>query len=326
MRMETSHCECTMRRRIYHRKLINGTLLCVETDEHAHKGYDNDDEANRYHDIMMIHGGKSVFIRFNIDCKGLSLETKLNGLIGEMRAQIGRIERGENTELLEVVHLFYPKDLSGGESSNRKDVGSTFDFQKEDPLRETGERELDMMTPSEDEGCETADAEQVSETPSEDEGCETPSDNDQPLQRCARLEALEACTVELLRRFDESKCNMDRYYHAFLELETVVNQLAENQNRITEFVQQMPGAAGGGAGAAGGGAAGGGAGAAGGGAAGGGAAGGAAGGEAREARKSAARNAKWRGIACPHGRRRYRCRHCAGGGGAAASTGSLKDS
>jgi hypothetical protein len=42
-------------------------------------------------------------------------------------------------------------------------------------------------------------------------------------------------------------------------------------------------------------------------------AGAAGGGEARGARESAARNAKWRGIACPHGRRRYRCRHCAGG-------------
>jgi hypothetical protein len=93
---------------------------------------------------------------------------------------------------------------------------------------------------------------------------------------------------------------MDRYYHAFLELETVVNQLAENQNRLAEFVQNVPGAGAAGAGPSGAPA---GAGAAGGG----------------EAREPAARNAKWRGIACPHGRRRYRCRHCAGGG-AAAST------
>ena len=162
-------------------------------------------------------------------------------------------------------------------------------LQKEDSLREAGERELDMMsqTPSEDEGCETASAEPVSETPSEDDAALDNDRGGQP-QRCARLEALEACTVELLRRFDESKCNMDRYYHAFLELETVVNQLAENQNRITEFVQQMPGAAGAGPS-------------------------GAPAGGARGAREPAARNAKWRGIACPHGRRRYRCRHCAGG-------------
>jgi hypothetical protein len=159
------------------------------------------------------------------------------------------------------------------------------------------------QTPSED---EAASAGPVSETPSEDDAALDNDRGGQP-QRCARLEALEACTVELLRRFDESKCNMDRYYHAFLELETVVNQLAENQNRITEFVQNVPGAGAAGAGAAGAGPSGAPAGA------------GAAGGEARE---PAARNAKWRGIACPHGRRRYRCRHCAGGGagGGAAST------
>jgi hypothetical protein len=82
----------------------------------------------------------------------------------------------------------------------------------------------------------------MSETPSE-EGFETVSVDDrgvQSLQLCARLDALEACTVELLLRFDESKRNMDRYYHAFLELETVVNQLAENQNGLTEFIQNMP--------------------------------------------------------------------------------------
>ena len=31
----TSQCDCTHRRRVDHRMQINGTLLCVETDEHA---------------------------------------------------------------------------------------------------------------------------------------------------------------------------------------------------------------------------------------------------------------------------------------------------
>jgi hypothetical protein len=131
-------------------------------------------------------------------------------------------------------------------------------------------------TLSGDEELETASVEPVSETPSEDDAAR--DDDRGALQLGARLDALEACTVELLRRFDESKRNMDRYYHAFLELETVVNQLAENQNRLTEFVQSVPGGAP--------------------------AAGGAGG---------AARNAHWRGKACPHGRRPYRCRHCAAG-------------
>ena len=129
-------------------------------------------------------------------------------------------------------------------------------------------------TLSGDEELETASVEPVSETPSEDDAAR--DDDRGALQLGARLDALEACTVELLRRFDESKCNMDRYYHSFLVLETVVNQLAENQNRLTEFVQQM-----------------------------------------LDEADVETHVARWRGKACPHGRRPYRCRHCAG---AAAST------
>ena len=33
-------CDCTMRRRIDHRKLIKGTVLAIETDEHQHRPYD----------------------------------------------------------------------------------------------------------------------------------------------------------------------------------------------------------------------------------------------------------------------------------------------
>jgi hypothetical protein len=141
-------------------------------------------------------------------------------------------------------------------------------------------------TLSGDEELETASVEPVSETPSEDDAAR--DDDRGALQLSARLDALEACTVELLRCFDESKRNMDRYYHAFLELETVVNQLAENQNRLTEFVQSVPGGAPAGGAPAGGAPAAGGAG-------------------------GAARNAQWRGKACPHGRRPYSCRHCAAG-------------
>jgi hypothetical protein len=135
-------------------------------------------------------------------------------------------------------------------------------------------------TLSGDEELETASVEPVSETPSEDDAAR--DDDRGALELGARLDALEACTVELLRRFDESKRNMDRYYHAFLELETVVNQLAENQNRLTEFVQSVPGGAG-------------------------------AGPSGAPAAGGAARGAHWRGKACPHGRRPYRCRHCAAG-------------
>ena len=103
----TGQCDCTMRRRIDHRKLIGGTLLCVETDEFAHKGYDPLDEEIRYDDLFMVHSGKWIFIRFNPDGKGVDMTDKLDRLIKEIQHQIERIEKDENTELLEIVKLFY---------------------------------------------------------------------------------------------------------------------------------------------------------------------------------------------------------------------------
>ena len=103
----TGHCDCTMRRRIDHRKLIDATLLCIETDEFAHKGYDPKDEEVRYDDLYMVHSGKWIFIRFNPDGKGVDMVDKLNRLIEEIHFQIMRINHSENTELLEIIKLFY---------------------------------------------------------------------------------------------------------------------------------------------------------------------------------------------------------------------------
>ena len=112
--METSDCQCPMRRRIDHRLVIGATLLGIETDEHAHRGYDRKDEANRYHDIMMVHRAPMVFIRFNPDGKGVTLKKKLEKLVGEIHTQIRCIKAGDNRELLEVEYLFYPQDLRAG--------------------------------------------------------------------------------------------------------------------------------------------------------------------------------------------------------------------
>jgi len=46
---------------------IGNTLLCIETDENQHMSYDPQDEINRYNDLMMVHSGKWIFIRFNPD-------------------------------------------------------------------------------------------------------------------------------------------------------------------------------------------------------------------------------------------------------------------
>ena len=111
----TGNCDCTHRRRIDHRKLIGNTLLCIETDENQHKNYNKVDEEIRYDDLYMIHGGKFIFIRFNPDKytnkDGNSvnpfLYTRLPILKEEIEKQISRIEKEENTELLEIIKLYY---------------------------------------------------------------------------------------------------------------------------------------------------------------------------------------------------------------------------
>jgi len=103
----TPECDCTIRRRIDHRKLIGSTLLCIETDEFAHRGYDSKDEEIRYDDLYMAYSDKWIFIRFNPDGKGVDLEDKLIRLMEEIRIQMKRIEHEENTGLVEIIKLFY---------------------------------------------------------------------------------------------------------------------------------------------------------------------------------------------------------------------------
>jgi hypothetical protein len=111
----TGNCDCTHRRRIDHRKLIGNTLLCIETDENQHKGYNDKDEEIRYDDLFMLHGGKFIYIRFNPDKfkdkNGKSINpmlyTRLPVLKEEIEKQMERIENEENKELLEIIKLYY---------------------------------------------------------------------------------------------------------------------------------------------------------------------------------------------------------------------------
>jgi hypothetical protein len=104
----TSDCDCSHRRRIDHRKLIGNTILAVETDEFGHRSYDQYDEEIRYDDLYMIHSGKWIFIRFNPDdnFSKVDIDDKLDKLIETMNDCIDRIEREENTELLEIIKLY----------------------------------------------------------------------------------------------------------------------------------------------------------------------------------------------------------------------------
>ena len=111
----TGQADCTCRRRIDFRTLIGNTLLCIEIDEHQHDApYYKDDEL-RYDDLMMLHGGKFVFIRLNPhsyinkygEKKNPELRFRLPPLEKEIYKQIKRIESCKNTELLEIIHLYF---------------------------------------------------------------------------------------------------------------------------------------------------------------------------------------------------------------------------
>lgn len=108
-------CNCVNRRRIDHRVLIGNTLLCIETDENQHKNYNKHDEEIRYDDLYMLHSGKFIFIRFNPDkyknkngkIINPMLYTRLPVLKIEIENQIDRINKDKNTELLEIIKLYY---------------------------------------------------------------------------------------------------------------------------------------------------------------------------------------------------------------------------
>ena len=113
--LTTSHCDCSVRRRIDHHKLINNTLLVIETDENQHRSYSAMDEETRYDDLYMAFSGKWIYIRFNPDKyvakngknKNPMISTRLPVLLDEINKQITRIENEENKELVERIYLYY---------------------------------------------------------------------------------------------------------------------------------------------------------------------------------------------------------------------------
>ena len=113
--MWTGPCDCSIRRRLDHRKLIGNTLLVIETDERQHKSYDTIDEEIRYDDLYMAFSGKWIYIRFNPDSfknsngdmKNPKITDRFNSLEKEINKQIKRIEKEKNKELLEIIYLYY---------------------------------------------------------------------------------------------------------------------------------------------------------------------------------------------------------------------------
>ena len=105
----TGNCKCVHRRRIDHYKIIGLTMLAIETDEFAHRSYDEKDEEIRYNDLMMVFTGKWVWIRFNPDDNRdkTPFKKKLVRLREEIEREIERITLEKNDELVEIKKLFY---------------------------------------------------------------------------------------------------------------------------------------------------------------------------------------------------------------------------
>jgi hypothetical protein len=114
-RLQTGHCDCTIRRSIDHRMLIGNTLIAIETDENQHKAYNEMDEETRYDDLFMAHSGKWIYIRFNpdkyINAQGVRknpmIATRLDALKTEIEKQLERVAQEENVELVERVYMYY---------------------------------------------------------------------------------------------------------------------------------------------------------------------------------------------------------------------------
>lgn len=108
-------CNCSHKRRVDLRCLIDNTILVIEIDEYQHKDRDTNDEELRYNDLYMLHSGKWIFIRYNPhiykDATGKKAnpwkEKRLTILKDEINMQLKRIYNHENHELLEVYKLFF---------------------------------------------------------------------------------------------------------------------------------------------------------------------------------------------------------------------------
>ena len=95
-------------------------MLCIEIDERQHKSYIKTNEQSRYDDLFMDFSGKYIFIRYNPDkftdkfkhVKNPFFETRMQVLESMINKHAQRIERAENTDLVEIHHVFQPGQYS----------------------------------------------------------------------------------------------------------------------------------------------------------------------------------------------------------------------
>ena len=91
-------------------RLINDTMLCIETDEGQHKSNIQTDEEHKYNDLFMEFSGKYILIRYNPDAYNNAIGstiypifcTRMSRLEYLINILTRRINNGENKELVEI--------------------------------------------------------------------------------------------------------------------------------------------------------------------------------------------------------------------------------
>jgi len=108
-------CDCTNKRRIDFRKIIDNTMLAIEVDEFQHKRYNKKDEEARYNDMTMVFTGKWYYIRYNPDTykdaneirQDTDMKTRLNKLQNTIDEAIYEITNEKNEEFIKFKYLYY---------------------------------------------------------------------------------------------------------------------------------------------------------------------------------------------------------------------------
>lgn len=93
---------------------VDNTILGIEIDQEQHKSYSKEKEMSRYIDIMRATNYNYIFIRYNPDnykkdniLMNPDKNIRFAELSSEITKQITRIKNKQNSEIFEVVYLFY---------------------------------------------------------------------------------------------------------------------------------------------------------------------------------------------------------------------------
>lgn len=115
---------CATRRVIDLRRIVHGTMLCVEVDENQHRSYCSYDDFIRYNEFLADVTMRFVFIRYNPDPYKNSTNRRVDPPFEERMEKLERLiekeiqdARQHDTEQYLVIrYLYYDEDQSDSSS------------------------------------------------------------------------------------------------------------------------------------------------------------------------------------------------------------------